>query len=140
MMSFVLPPGVAATARIAHIGLAVRDLDAAIAFYRDVLGVAPEPQESADGATIVRLVLGETEIELLTAADTTSPIGKFLARHGPGIHHICFKVDDLEAALAACRKAGYRLIDDVPRRGAHGRRIAFLHPSSTAGILLELTG
>jgi methylmalonyl-CoA/ethylmalonyl-CoA epimerase len=92
-----------------------------------------------DGATILSLSLGESDIELMapTAADT--PVGKFLAKRGPGIHHICYRVPDLDAALRACREAGYRLIDEVPRAGAAGRRIAFVHPKATAGILLELT-
>jgi len=125
--------------RIAHVGIAVADLEAALRFYRDVLGLLPKPAESADGATIVSLPFGDSEIELLTASDPASPIAKFLARRGPGIHHICYRVADLDAALAASRAAGYRLIDEVPRTGAGGHRIAFLHPSTTAGILLELT-
>jgi methylmalonyl-CoA/ethylmalonyl-CoA epimerase len=125
--------------RIAHVGIAVADLEAALRFYRDVLGLLPKPAEQADGATIVSLPFGDSEIELLTASDPGSPIGKFLARRGPGIHHLCYRVPDLDAALAACRAAGFRLIDEVPRQGAGHRRIAFLHPSTTAGILLELT-
>ena len=125
--------------RIAHVGIAVADLEAALRFYRDVLGLLPKPAENADGATIVSLPFGDSEIELLTASDPHSPIGKFLARRGPGIHHLCYRVPDLDAALAACRAAGFRLIDEVPREGAGHRRIAFLHPSTSAGILLELT-
>lgn len=125
--------------RIAHVGIAVPDLDAAVAFYRDVLGVEPHPPEVVDGATVLALPFGDSEIELLTSVETNSPIGKFLAKRGPGIHHICYRVPDLDAAIQACRKAGYRLVDEVPRRGAGGRRIAFLHPKATAGILLELT-
>lgn len=125
--------------RIAHIGIAVPNLDAALAFYRDVLGIEPHPPETADGATIISLPFGESEVELLAPLDAESPIGRFLARRGPGIHHICYRVPDLDAALEACRAAGYRLVDEVPRTGAGGRRIAFLHPKSTAGILLELT-
>jgi methylmalonyl-CoA/ethylmalonyl-CoA epimerase len=125
--------------RIAHVGIAVSDLESALAFYRDVLGLEPHPAETADGATIVALTLGESEVELLTSDNAESPIGKFLARRGPGIHHICYRVPDLEAALEACRRAGYRLVDEVPRKGAAGRRIAFVHPKTTAGILLELT-
>ena len=125
--------------RIAHIGIAVPDLETAVAFYRDVLGIEPHPPETADGATIVSLPFGESEVELLAPLDPQSPIGRFLAKRGPGIHHICYRVPDLDAALEACRAAGYRLIDEVPRTGAGGRRIAFLHPKSTAGILLELT-
>ena len=135
----MLPPDVAAEARIAHVGIAVRDLDEAVRFYRDVLGVTPHPPQTADGATIVGLTVGASDIELLSAADTESPIGKFLARRGPGIHHVCFRVPDLEAALERCRLAGYQLIDAAPRPGADGHRVAFVHPRATAGILLELS-
>jgi len=125
--------------RIAHVGVAVSDLDSALAFYRDVLGLVPHAREAADGAEIASLPFGDAEVELLTSADPATPIGKFLARRGPGIHHICYRVPDLDAAVAACRAAGYRLVDEVPRKGAGGRRIAFIHPSATAGILLELS-
>lgn len=125
--------------RIAHVGIAVPDLAAALAFYRDVLGIEPHPPETVDGATIVGLPFGESEVELLAPLDPDGPVGKFLARRGPGIHHICYRVPDLDAAIDACRAAGYRMVDEVPRSGAGGRRIAFLHPKSTAGILLELT-
>lgn len=109
-------------------------------FYRDVLGLAPHPPETADGATIVSLPFGESEVELLEPLTDTSPIAKFLARRGPGIHHICYRVPDLDAAVRRCREAGYQLVDEEPRQGAGGRRIAFIHPRSTAGILYELTG
>jgi methylmalonyl-CoA/ethylmalonyl-CoA epimerase len=125
--------------RIAHVGIAVADLDAALAFYRDILGVEPHPPEVVDGATILALPFGESEIELLAPLEPDSPIGRFLSKRGPGIHHICYRVPDLDAAIRACRTAGYRLVDEVPRTGAGGRRIAFLHPKATAGILLELT-
>ena len=125
--------------KIAHIGVAVADIQSALAFYRDVLGLEPHPPETADGATIVSLPFGDSHIELLEPRDPESPIAKFLAKRGPGIHHICYRVPDLDRALEACRRAGYRLVDEVPRRGAGGKRIAFLHPKSTAGILLELT-
>jgi methylmalonyl-CoA/ethylmalonyl-CoA epimerase len=125
--------------RIAHVGIAVSDLEAALAFYTDVLGVTPHPPETVDGATVLSFPLGESEVELLAPLEPDSPIGKFLAKRGPGIHHICYQVANLEAALAACRAAGYRLVDAVPRTGAAGRRIAFLHPKATGGILLELT-
>ena len=125
--------------RIAHVGIAVADLDAALAFYRDVLGLEPHPPEVVDGARILSLPFGESEIELLCPIKDESPIGRFLAKRGPGIHHVCFRVPDLDAALRACRAAGYRLIDETPRTGAGGQRIAFVHPKTTAGILLELT-
>lgn len=124
---------------VSHIGVAVTDLASALAFYRDVLGVEPGPPESADGATIVSLPLGETQIELLHSPSPESPVGRFLARRGPGIHHLCFRVQNLDQALARCRAAGYQLVDQEPRVGAGGHRVAFLHPRSTAGILLELT-
>jgi methylmalonyl-CoA/ethylmalonyl-CoA epimerase len=128
-----------ATARIAHIGVAVTDLAAALPFYTEVLGLVPHPPERADGATIVSIPFGESDVELLQPASPDSPVAKFLEKRGPGIHHVCYRVPDLEAALAACRAAGYRLVDETPRTGAHGKRIAFLHPKSTAGILIELT-
>ena len=127
------------TPRIAHIGVAVPDIDAALAFYRDVLGLTPHPPEVADGATIVSLPFGESDVELLAPLEPDSPIARFLAKRGPGIHHICYRVPDLDVALERCRAAGYRLVDERPRIGAGGRRIAFVHPKATAGILLELT-
>lgn len=125
--------------RIAHVGVAVPDIEAALAFYRDVLGLVPHPPEVADGATVVSLPFGDSEVELLAPRDSAGPIAKFLERRGPGIHHICYRVPDLDRAIAACEKAGYRLVDQAPRLGAAGRRIAFVHPKSTAGILIELT-
>ena len=125
--------------RLAHVGIAVPRIADALPFYRDVLGLAPGHPESADGATIVSLPFGEVDVELLEPRDPESPIAKFLARRGPGIHHVCYRVPDLDQALERCRAAGYQLVDATPRRGAGGRRIAFLHPKATAGILLELT-
>lgn len=127
-------------ARIAHIGIAVRALDELLPFYRDVLGMPEVPLDDADGARIAGLAAGdEALVELLEPATPDSPIGKFVAKRGPGIHHVCFAVDDLEGALARCRAAGIRLIDETPRLGAEGKRIAFLHPSATGGVLVELT-
>ena len=125
--------------RIAHVGVAVTNITEALAFYRDVLGVEPHAPDAADGATIVSLPFGGPAVELLEPSSPDSPIAKFIAKRGPGIHHICYEVDDLDAALTRCREAGYRLVDEVPRSGAHGRRIAFVHPKATGGILLELT-
>ena len=124
---------------IAHIGVAVESIEGALPFYRDVLGLAPGVTEEADGARIVSLLFGTSAVELLEPTSDDSPIARFLARRGPGIHHLCYRVPDLDRALAACRSAGYRLVDEVPRLGAGGHRIAFLHPKSTAGILIELT-
>lgn len=124
---------------IAHIGIAVPSVEAAQRFYRDVLDVPSRGPEEADGARIVHLQFGESEVELLEPVDLDSPIAQFLSRRGPGIHHICYRVADLDAALEACRQQGYRLVDDVPRLGAGGCRIAFVHPKATDGILIELT-
>lgn len=125
--------------RIAHIGVAVPSLDALLPFYRDILGMTESPLADSDGASIAGLVAGDSLIELLEAESPDSPIGKFVAKRGPGIHHICFSVDDLTATLDRCRRAGIRLIDETPRIGAEGKRIAFLHPSATAGVLIELS-
>src|SRR3954464_5106653 len=125
--------------RIAHIGIAVPELDRVLELYRDVLGLAEVPLSDSDGARIVGLAAGESLVELLEAERPDSPIGKFVAKRGPGIHHVCFAVDDLEGTLARCRAKGIRLIDERPRPGAEGKRIAFLHPSSTSGVLIELS-
>jgi methylmalonyl-CoA/ethylmalonyl-CoA epimerase len=124
--------------RIAHIGIAVADLDELMPFYRDVLGLPEVPLDDADGARIAGLSAGDTLVELLEAKTLDSPIGKFVSKRGPGIHHVCFAVADLVAVLDRCRAAGVRLIDEHPRLGAEGKRIAFLHPSSTGGVLVEL--
>ena len=125
--------------RIAHIGIAVRGLDEILPFYRDLLAMPEVPLDDADGARIAGLAAGDSLVELLEAESPDSPIAKFVAKRGPGIHHICFAVDDLDATLARCRAAGVRLIDESPRIGAEGKRIAFLHPSATAGVLVELS-
>jgi len=125
--------------RIAHVGIAVRALDEILPFYRDILGLPEVPLDDADGARIAGLAAGDSLVELLEGQSPDSPITRFVARRGPGIHHICFAVDDLDATLARCRAAGVRLIDETPRLGAEGKRIAFLHPSATAGVLVELS-
>jgi len=133
-----MPPARRGT-RIAHIGIAVRSLDEILPFYRDILDLPEVPLDDADGARIAGMAAGESLVELLEAESPDSPIGRFVAKRGPGIHHICFSVDDLDAALARCRAAGVRLIDETPRIGAEQKRIAFLHPASTAGVLVELS-
>ena len=125
--------------RIAHIGIAVHALDELLPFYRDILGMPEVPLDDADGARIAGVAAGESLVELLEAETPDSPIARFVAKRGPGIHHICFAVDDLDAALARCRTAGLRLIDETPRIGAEGKRIAFLHPGTTGGVLIELS-
>jgi methylmalonyl-CoA/ethylmalonyl-CoA epimerase len=124
---------------IAHIGIAVRGLDKGVSFYRDVLGLNEVPLADSDGARIAGFAAGDSLVELLEPATDDSPIGRFVAKRGGGLHHVCFAVPDLDAALARCREFGVRLIDETPRTGAEGKRIAFLHPSSTSGVLVELT-
>jgi methylmalonyl-CoA/ethylmalonyl-CoA epimerase len=131
--------GADAGVRIAHIGIAMPALAAGVSFYRDILGLGEVPLADSDGARIAGFAAGESLVELLEPASADSPIGKFVAKRGAGLHHVCFAVPDLDAALARCRQFGIRLIDDTPRTGAEGKRIAFLHPSSTSGVLVELT-
>ena len=125
--------------RISHVGIALEALNSALPFFRDILGMKAVEVSDSDGARIEAFQAGESLVELLEPAAADTPIGRFIARRGPGIHHICFAVDDLDAVLERCRLAGIRLIDEEPRIGAEGKRIAFLHPSSTAGILIELS-
>jgi methylmalonyl-CoA/ethylmalonyl-CoA epimerase len=125
--------------RISHVGIAVEAIAETLPFFRDVLGLSQIDLDDADGATIAGLTAGDSLVELLEAESPDSPIAKFIARRGPGIHHICFSVDDLDATIESCRRAGIQLIDATPRVGAEGKRIAFLHPKSTGGILVELS-
>lgn len=125
---------------IDHIGIAVANLAEALAFYRDALGLEVAPPEEV-GAQRVRahfIQAGESALELLEATSDDSPIAKYIATRGPGIHHITLRVDDIAASLAQLKARGVRLIDDVPRAGAHGSRVAFIHPGSTHGVLIEL--
>ena len=124
---------------VAHIGIAVQGLDASVSFFRDVLGMREVPLADSDGAKIAGFAAGDALVELLEPASDDSPIGRFIAKRGGGLHHVCFAVPDLDASLERCRKFGIRLIDETPRPGAEGKRIAFLHPSSTSGVLVELT-
>ncbi len=127
--------------KLDHVGIAVRTLDAAIPAFEAALGVAASPPEVVEDqmVRVVFLRTGVSGIELLESTSGEGPIGRFLAARGEGIHHLSFLVDDLEAALARCRSEGLRLIDEFPRPGAAGKRIAFLHPKSTHGVLIELS-
>ncbi|HEX3533120.1 MAG TPA: methylmalonyl-CoA epimerase [Gemmatimonadaceae bacterium] len=125
--------------RVSHIGIAVEAIAESLPFFRDVLGLKEVGLEDSDGARIAGFSAGEPLVELLEADDPASPIARFVAKRGPGIHHICFSVDDLDAMLDRCRAAGIQLIDERPRVGAEGKRIAFLHPRSTGGVLVELS-
>ena len=134
-----MPPTTRRGARIAHIGIAVRAIDELLPFYRDLLGLDDHPLEDSDGAHIAGFAAGDSLVELLEPDAANSPISRFIDRRGPGLHHICFAVQDLDGILARCRARGIELIDETPRVGAEGKRIAFLHPKSTGGVLIELT-
>jgi methylmalonyl-CoA/ethylmalonyl-CoA epimerase len=125
--------------RIAHVGIALPVLDELRSLFRDVLGMPEVPLADSDGARITGFEAGGPLVELLQAAAPDSPVARFLERRGPGIHHLCLAVDDLDDALARCRAAGIRLVDERPRIGAEGKRIAFLHPKTTGGVLIELS-
>ena len=123
-----------------HIGIAVNGLDEALAVWRDALGLEVEHTEEVaeQGVRVTMLPVGESHIELLQPLTENSPVGKFLEKRGPGIHHIAVRVPDIEAALAQLKQKGTRLIDEKPRVGARGCLVAFVHPSSANGVLLEL--
>ena len=125
--------------QIDHLGIAVHSLADASRFYRQALGLECEPPEEVPGqkVRVVFFQVGQVRIELLEPTADDSPIARFLAKRGPGLHHIAYRVDDLVATLAALRDAGVQLIDDAPRPGAHGMQIAFAHPKSTGGVLSE---
>ena len=125
--------------KIQHIGVAVRSLSDAIPFYRDVLGLEllgiEEVTEQKVRTAVFRV--GESTIEVLETMSSDGPVGKFLEKNGEGIHHLCLRVDDAEAALSHAKGKGVRLIDETPRTGVHGMKIGFLHPKSTFGVLTE---
>ena len=125
---------------IDHVGIAVADLDAAVARYTSWLGVAPFAREPvpADGIEAVLFQVGPNRVELLGSRRADSVVDRFLQRRGEGLHHLAYLVPDVAAALAAYRADGATLIDEVPRRGAAGRLVAFVHPRSTGGVLVEL--
>jgi methylmalonyl-CoA/ethylmalonyl-CoA epimerase len=126
--------------RLDHIGVAVEDLDEAIALYGERLGMPLQHRETVEeqGVEAVLLGVGASHVELLRPLGPDTAVGKFLARSGPGLHHVAYGTDDIEAALESVRGAGLRLIDEQPRTGIRGSRVAFLHPKSTGGVLTEL--
>lgn len=128
------------TDKINHIGVAVRNLETSLPFYRDVLGMTFEGTEEVaeQKVRVAFLAVGESRIELLEPTSADSPVAKFLEKNGEGIHHIAYQVDDLVNTLERLRSEGVRLIDEQPRKGAHGASIAFLHPKATGGVLTEL--
>jgi methylmalonyl-CoA epimerase len=127
-------------ATLDHIGIAVKDLGAALAFYRDALGLEIEPPEdvAAQNVRAHFIPVGESSLELLEATAPDSPIARYLDKRGPGIHHLTLRVDDIHAALARLKGRGVKLIDETPRPGAEGALVAFIHPSSAHGVLVEL--
>lgn len=128
------------TNKINHIGIAVHSIDDSVSFYRDTLGMAFEGTEvvAEQKVKVAFLSVGESRIELLEPTADDSPVAKFLAKNGEGTHHVAYEVDDIEVVLADLKTKGVRLIDEVPRNGAHGTRIAFLHPKATGGVLTEI--
>lgn len=126
--------------KIDHIGIATTGIDDAARFYRESLGLQIEHVEevASQKVRVAMLPLGESRVELLEPTSDDSPISKFLAKRGPGIHHIAVQVQDIRASLAELKEKGARLIDEQPRPGAGGCLVAFIHPSSTGGVLLEL--
>jgi methylmalonyl-CoA/ethylmalonyl-CoA epimerase len=126
--------------KINHIGIAVQSIDDTLPFYRDQLGMTFRGAEEVaeQKVRVAMLEIGESKIELLEPTAADSPVAKFLEKNGPGIHHLAYEVEDIEAAIARLKAQGARMIDDVPRNGAHGARIAFVHPKSSGGVLTEL--
>jgi methylmalonyl-CoA/ethylmalonyl-CoA epimerase len=126
--------------KIDHLGIAVKAVADAAKMYEQVLGlkVSSMDQVEEQGVRVAMLDIGESSLELLEATRPDSPIGKFVAKRGEGLHHIAVQVDDIEEALAQLKASGVRLIDESPRRGAHNTRVAFIHPAGTHGVLLEL--
>jgi methylmalonyl-CoA/ethylmalonyl-CoA epimerase len=126
--------------KISHIGIAVTSIEAAAPFYRDVLGMQFEGTEvvAEQKVKVAFFAVGESRIELLEPTAEDSPVAKFLAKNGPGVHHVAYEVADLEQRLAALKAEGVRLIDEAPRTGAHNTRIAFMHPKASGGVLTEL--
>ena len=126
--------------RIDHVGIAVADLDAAITLYEQSFGMTLVHRETVteQGVDAVLLDVGDNHVELLAPLSPDTPVGKFLAKNGPGLHHVAYQVEDIEAALADARAAGLRLIDANPRIGIRGSRVAFLHPRFTGSVLTEI--
>lgn len=127
-------------ATLDHIGIAVANIDDALKFYRDALGLDVAPPEDVPSQRVRAhfIPVGESALELLEATAEDSPIARFLARRGAGLHHITLRVDDIGAALVELKARGVRMIDDAPRPGAHGSLVAFIHPASAHGVLVEL--
>jgi methylmalonyl-CoA/ethylmalonyl-CoA epimerase len=126
--------------RIDHVAMAVEDLDEAVALYRDRLGMPLQHRETVEqfGVEAALLGIGEGHVELLRPVSADSGVGRFLERHGPGMHHVAYQTDDIDSALESVRAAGLRLLDERPRTGIRNSRVAFVDPKSTGGVLTEL--
>jgi methylmalonyl-CoA/ethylmalonyl-CoA epimerase len=126
--------------RIDHVGVAVEDMDGALALYRDSLGMSLAHRETVEqqGVDAALLDVGEGHIELLAPLGPETPVGKYLAKRGPGIHHVAYAVEDIDAELERLRETGLRLIDETPRVGIRNSRVAFLHPAAVGGVLTEI--
>jgi methylmalonyl-CoA/ethylmalonyl-CoA epimerase len=126
--------------RIDHIGIAVEEIDASLALYRDLfeLDLAHREVVSEQGVEAALLDVGENHVELLAPLAPDTPVGKFLARNGPGLHHVAYQVSDIDAVLSTLKEAGTELIDQRPRTGIRASRVAFLHPRATGGVLTEI--
>ena len=127
-------------ARVDHVGVAVEDLDAAIALHVQAYGMAVAHREVVEeqGVEAVLLDVGENHVELLAPLSSETPVGRFLSKRGPGLHHVAYQVTDVQATLDTLRDRGLRLIDEAPRTGIRGSRVAFLHPDSSGGVLTEI--
>lgn len=127
--------------RVDHIGIAVRNLEEAIEFYKNTLGIEPQGIEQVDEqkVKVAFFPCGDSELEIMESTTPDGPIGRFIEKNGEGIQHIALRVDNIEEALESLKAKGIRLIDEKPRYGAGGARIAFLHPKATKGVLLELS-
>ena len=125
---------------IDHVGVAVEDIESALAVYRDALGMPLVHRETVteQGVDAALLDVGDCHVELLQPLGPDTAVGKFLARKGPGLHHVAYRVENIEATLQELRAAGLRLIDETPRRGIRGSSVAFVHPASTGGVLTEI--
>ena len=126
--------------RIDHVGVAVDDMEEAVALYRDGFGMREEHRETVEsfGVEAVLLEVGDGHVELLRGLDEGSGVARFVRERGPGVHHVAYRTKDIEDALERVRAAGLRLVDETPRFGIRGSRVAFVHPRSTGGVLTEL--
>ena len=126
--------------RIDHVGVAVEDMDAALALYRDALGLPLAHRETVEeqGVDAALLDVGGSHVELLSPLGPETPVGRYLARRGPGLHHVAYAVEDIDSELARLREAGLRLIDESPRVGIRDSRVAFVHPGAVGGVLTEI--